>query len=294
MGPKQGGPTAFDNPPVPELPEVEATRLSFAHQIRGARVQAVRVGQALRWPLGIEPARLVGLRVGDVSRRGKYLWMPLLPADAQAPPPGGLLLHLGMSGALRFAEGLGMPGRHDHFELFTDRGQLRLTDPRRFGAVVWSAGLEVDPAARLLARLGVEPLSDAFTATALHQGLRGRRVSIKQALLAGDVVVGVGNIYCSEALFHAGIDPRTPAGRLSLPRCGKLALAVRDTLERALAAGGSTLRNFSNAEGMGGHFQEHARVYGRAGQPCTACGTVIRRMVQGQRASYFCMQCQRR
>jgi formamidopyrimidine-DNA glycosylase len=279
---------------VPELPEVEATSLSFAHHIRGARVQAVRLGQVLRWPLGIEPACLVGLRVGEVVRRGKYLWMPLLHADAQAPPPGGLLLHLGMSGALRFADSLGAPGRHDHFDLVTDRGLLRLTDPRRFGAVVWSAGLEVGAAAKLLAKLGVEPLTEAFTATALHQGLLGRRVSIKQALLAGDVVVGVGNIYCSEALFHAGIDPRTLAGRVSLPRCGRLVQAIRDTLERALAAGGSTLRNFSNAEGMGGQFQEHAHVYGRVGLPCTACGTVIRRVVQGLRASYFCAHCQRR
>lgn len=294
MGHKQGESMGFNNPPVPELPEVEATRLSFAHQIRGARVQAVRMGQVLRWPLGIEPTRLVGLRVGEVARRGKYLWMPLLHADAQAPPPGGLLLHLGMSGALRFADSLGAPGRHDHFDLVTDRGLLRLTDPRRFGAVVWSAGLEVDAAAKLLAKLGVEPLSDAFTATLLHQGLRGRRVSIKQALLAGDVVVGVGNIYCSEALFHAGIDPRTPAGRVSLPRCGRLVQAIRSTLELALAAGGSTLRNFSNAEGMGGLFQENARVYGRAGQLCSVCGTPIRRLVQGQRASYFCMHCQRR
>lgn len=294
MGRKCGASKGFDNPPVPELPEVEATRLSFAHQIRGARVQAVRVGQVLRWPLGIEPARLLGLQVGEVTRRGKYLWMPLLQADAGAPSPGGLLLHLGMSGALRFAASLGAPGRHDHFDLVTDRGLLRLTDPRRFGAVVWSAGLDVDAAAKLLAGLGVEPFSDAFTATVLHQGLRGRRVAIKQALLAGDVVVGVGNIYCSEALFQAGIDPRTPAGRVSLPRCAKLAEAIRDTLERALAAGGSTLRNFSNAEGMGGQFQEHAQVYGRAGLPCTACGTLIRRVVQGQRASYFCPRCQRR
>jgi formamidopyrimidine-DNA glycosylase len=294
MGRKCDVSKGFDNPPVPELPEVEATRLSFAHQIRGARVQAVRVGQVLRWPLGIEPARLLGLQVGEVIRRGKYLWMPLLHADAGALPPGGLLLHLGMSGALRFAASLGAPGRHDHFDLVTDRGLLRLTDPRRFGAVVWSAGLDVDAAAKLLAGLGVEPFSDAFTATALHQGLRGRRVAIKQALLAGDVVVGVGNIYCSEALFQAGIDPRTPAGRVSLPRCVKLAEAIRDTLERALAAGGSTLRNFSNAEGMGGQFQEHARVYGRAGLPCTACGNLIRRVVQGQRASYFCPRCQRR
>jgi len=289
--------TGFDNPPVPELPEVEATRLSFARQILGARVRAVRVGQVLRWPLGIEPARLLGLQVGEVTRRGKYLWMPLLHADARPPPSsasGGLLLHLGMSGALRFAASLDAPGRHDHFDLVTDRGMLRLTDPRRFGAVVWSAGPDVDPAGKLLANLGVEPFSAAFTAEALHQGLRGRRVSIKQALLAGNVVVGVGNIYCSEALFQAGIDPRMQAGRVSLPRCERLVAAIRDTLERALAAGGSTLRNFSNAEGMGGQFQEHARVYGREGLACTTCGTLIRRVVQGQRATYFCSHCQRR
>jgi formamidopyrimidine-DNA glycosylase len=298
MGHRRGGSRGFDNPPVPELPEVEATRLSFAHQILGARVRAVRMGQVLRWPLGIEPARLLGLQVGEVTRRGKYLWMPLLQADAPVPPPdsacGGLLLHLGMSGALRFAASLDAPGRHDHFDLVTDRGLLRLTDPRRFGAVVWSAGPDVDAAGKLLANLGVEPFSGAFTAEVLHQGLRGRRVSIKQALLAGNVVVGVGNIYCSEALFQAGIDPRMQAGRVSLPRCGRLVEAIRDTLERALAAGGSTLRNFSNAEGMGGQFQEHARVYGRAGLPCTVCSTLIRRVVQGQRATYFCPGCQRR
>jgi formamidopyrimidine-DNA glycosylase len=303
----------IDNPSVPELPEVEATRLSFASSIQGARVHAVRVGRVLRWPLGIDPARLVGLQVGEVTRRGKYLWMPLGhalaagragPAAAEPVPAwngsdagaaaGGLLMHLGMSGALRFAASLGEPGPHDHFDLDTSRGILRLTDPRRFGAVVWSAAPDQDMAGKLLAGLGVEPLSEAFTAEGLHQGLRGRRVSIKQALLAGDVVVGVGNIYCSEALFLAGIDPRTPAQRVSLPRCRRLAVAIRDTLAHALAVGGSTLRNFSNAEGMGGQFQEHARVYGREGQPCVVCATAVRRIVQGQRATYLCPVCQKR
>jgi formamidopyrimidine-DNA glycosylase len=286
---------AIDNARVPELPEVEATRLSFASQIRAAHVRAVRLGRALRWPLGIEPAQLVGLCVGEVLRRGKYLWLPLRPVpDDRGDGAGGLLLHLGMSGALRFATGLGPPGPHDHFDLETSHGMLRLTDPRRFGAVVWSAGPDRDLAGKLLAGLGVEPFSDSFTAEVLHQGLRGRRVSVKQALLAGDVVVGVGNIYCSEALFQAGIDPRTPAYRVSLPRCRRLAQAVRDTLTRALEAGGSTLRNFSNAEGMGGRFQEHARVYGREGLPCLVCTTPVRRIVQGQRATYLCPGCQRR
>lgn len=281
---------------MPELPEVEVTRLSLAERIDGGRVADVALGKPLRWPLGIEPRALVGRRLGAVSRRGKYLWFPLsLPlADAQATVPGGLLVHLGMSGSLRFDTVLPAPGPHDHFRLMTDRGELRLTDPRRFGAVVWSPSLETAPAAPLLASLGVEPLSDAFTAARLQAGLRGRRVSIKQALLAGDVVVGVGNIYCSEALFEAGIDPRTPAHRLGPARCVRLVTAIRLTLERALAAGGSTLRDFRNAHGVNGAFQQEAQVYDREGLPCRRCDGTVRRELQGQRATYFCPRCQRR
>jgi len=205
-----------------------------------------------------------------------------------------LLVHLGMSGSLRLDTGLPPPGPHDHFRLITDRGELRLTDPRRFGAVVWSAGQDVAPAVTLLGRLGVEPLSPAFNAQRLHAGLRGRRVSIKQALLAGDVVVGVGNIYCSEALFEAGIDPRTPAHRVGPVRCARLVDAIRQTLTRALAAGGSTLRDFRNAHGMNGAFQLEANVYDRAGEACQRCQGPIKRLVQAQRATYFCPACQRR
>lgn len=280
---------------MPELPEVEATRLSLAPHLPGARVQAVRIGRSLRWPLGVAPERLVGLRAGEVLRRGKYLWIPLLPLDAPAAADGpGLLLHLGMSGSLRFAAQVPAAGPHDHFDLVTDRGVLRLNDPRRFGAVVWAEAKGQGLVGRLLAGLGVEPLSAEFQARRLHDGLRGRRVAIKQALLAGDLVVGVGNIYCSEALFAAGIDPRSPAGRISLPRCERLVDAIRATLQRALALGGSTLRNFSNADGMGGLFQQQAQVYGRVGLPCRVCGTAVRRIVQGQRASYFCPRCQKR
>lgn len=273
---------------MPELPEVEVTRLSLSHRIEGARVQAARLGKPLRWPLGVDPAGLVGRVVGPLVRRGKYLWMPLGPGS------GGVLLHLGMSGSLRFEATLPPPGPHDHFELETDRGTLRLTDPRRFGAVVWSDGLDRAPAVTLLSRLGVEPLEPAFSASVLHEALRGRRVAIKQALLAGDVVVGVGNIYCSEALFEAGIDPETPAQQLGPERCARLVTAVRDVLNRALAAGGSTLRDFRDAHGMGGAFQAQAGVYDRAGLPCRRCTTPIRRIVQGQRATYFCPVCQRR
>lgn len=284
---------ALDNQAMPELPEVEVTRLSLCDRIEGGRVDAAALGKPLRWPLGVAPEHLAGARVGSVIRRGKYLWFPLL-RGGEVEPAEGLLMHLGMSGSLRFDAGLPPPGVHDHFRLITDRGELRLTDPRRFGAVVWSPGLSVAPASTLLARLGVEPLSSDFTADSLYAGLRGRRVAVKQALLAGDVVVGVGNIYCSEALFEAGIDPRTPAQRVGLARCQRLATAIRLTLERALAAGGSTLRDFRNAHGMNGAFQQEAQVYDRAGEPCRRCDGTIKRLVQGQRATYFCPSCQRR
>jgi formamidopyrimidine-DNA glycosylase len=271
---------------MPELPEVEVTRRSLAQRIRGARVTGVRMGKPLRWPLGCEPAALVERTVGEVSRRGKYLWFEM--------GGGGLLVHLGMSGSLAFEPLPGLAGPHDHFDLATTRGTLRLTDPRRFGAVVWSAGLDCAPAARLLAVLGVEPFDAAFDGAFLHRALRGRRVSIKQALLAGDVVVGAGNIYACEALFEAGIDPRTPAGRIAAARCGRLADAIRRTLSRAVELGGSTLRDFRDAHGMAGAFQNEAQVYGRAGQPCRRCGRTVRRIVQGQRATYFCSGCQHR
>ncbi|MCW7537486.1 bifunctional DNA-formamidopyrimidine glycosylase/DNA-(apurinic or apyrimidinic site) lyase [Aquabacterium sp. A7-Y] len=271
---------------MPELPEVEVTRQSFADRIRGAQVEAVRIGKPLRWPLGCDPAELTGQRVGEVTRRGKYLWLAL--------ERGGLLLHLGMSGSLSFAIEAGPAGPHDHFDLQTSHGLLRLHDPRRFGAVVWSSSLQHDPALKLLSSLGVEPFDPGFTAAHLHASLRGRRVSIKQALLAGDVVVGVGNIYASEALFSAGIDPRTPAGRVGPARCQRLVDAVRATLTRALEAGGSTLRDFRDAQGHNGAFQLEARVYDRAGQACRVCGSVIRRIQQGQRSTFFCPTCQKR
>lgn len=276
---------------MPELPEVEVTRLSLVDRIDGAQIVALQLGKPLRWPLGVAPERVAGLRIGRLVRRGKYLWMPLFQSAEAA---GGLLWHLGMSGSLRFGADLPPREAHDHVELLTDRGTLRLTDPRRFGALVWSPTLDANPAAALLARLGVEPLEAGFTPAVLHAGFAGRRVAVKQALLAGDVVVGVGNIYCSEALFHAGIDPRLPAQRLSRPRCERLASAIQQVLRRAVAVGGSTLRNFHDAHGAGGAFQDETQVYDRAGLPCRRCATPIRRLVQGQRATYFCPSCQRR
>jgi formamidopyrimidine-DNA glycosylase len=277
---------------MPELPEVEVTRRSFAPRIAGARVLGVRLGAPLRWPLGCDPQGLAGFTVGEAQRRGKYIWLPLL-AEGGAPG-GGLLLHLGMSGSLAFGEAAATPAKHDHFDLVTDRGTLRLTDPRRFGAVVWAPALDADPAAKLLAGLGHEPFDAGLTPQVLHAGLQRRRAPVKAALLAGDIVVGAGNIYACEALFGAGIDPRLPADRVSRPRAERLLGALRQTLGQALALGGSTLRDFRDAHGMSGAFQSAARVYGREGQPCLHCGAPIRRIVQGQRSTFFCPRCQRR
>jgi formamidopyrimidine-DNA glycosylase len=270
---------------MPELPEVEVTRRSFAERIRGARILSVRLGLPLRWPLGIGADQLAGRTVLGVGRRGKYL---LLQLDR-----GLLLLHLGMSGSLAFKPAHPAPGRHDHFDLATDQGVLRLHDPRRFGAVVWAEHLDAAPAQKLLGRLGVEPLTDDFDPAAFHAGLKRRATAIKQVLLAGDLVVGVGNIYACEALFLAGIRPATRANRLSRPRADRLHAAIRQVLGRALEQGGSTLRNFSNAAGETGHFQTQTAVYGRAGQPCRHCGTPVRQIRQGQRSTFFCPVCQR-
>ncbi|WP_077036553.1 bifunctional DNA-formamidopyrimidine glycosylase/DNA-(apurinic or apyrimidinic site) lyase [Pelomonas sp. KK5] len=276
---------------MPELPEVEVTRRSFAEAIEGATVMQARLGKPLRWPLGREPQSLVGARVGAAQRRGKYLWLPLSLAGQGG---GGLLLHLGMSGSLAFTAHIPEPGVHDHFDLLTDRGLLRLHDPRRFGAVVWSDSLHVEPAVKLLAGLGMEPFDPRFDGAHLHAGLRGRSVAVKLALLAGDIVVGAGNIYACEALFLAGIDPRLPARKLSRPRAERLANAVRGVLARALEAGGTTLRDFRDAHGVAGSFQMQAQVYGREGEPCFTCGTPIRRIAQGQRSTFFCPSCQKK
>jgi formamidopyrimidine-DNA glycosylase len=270
---------------MPELPEVEVTRRGIADRIAGARIDAVRMGKPLRWALAVEPGALVGRTVRTVRRRGKYL---LVDLDA-----GLLLMHLGMSGSLRFDATLPPPAAHDHFDLVTSRGTLRLNDPRRFGAVVFVEGEASPLAIKLLGGLGMEPLGDAFDLDAFHRGLRRRKAPIKQVLLAGDVVVGVGNIYASEALFLAGIRPTLSAARISRPRAARLHAAVRDILARAVERGGSTLRDFSNIDGQSGYFQLEATVYGRAGEPCRVCATPIRQVRQGQRSTYFCPNCQK-
>ncbi len=270
---------------MPELPEVEVTRRSFADKIRGARILLAIPGKPLRWPLGVAPEMLVGRTVREVGRRGKYL---LLWLDE-----GLLLMHLGMSGSLSFSSVLPASGPHDHFDLVTTSGTLRLRDPRRFGAVVWSQSELTDPARKLLSRLGVEPLGDDFDAARFCAGLKGRKAPIKQVLLSGDLVVGVGNIYASEVLFLSGIRPTVRANTLSRVRSDRLHAAIRLVLARAVERGGTTLRDFSNALGESGHFQLEASVYGLAEQPCSRCGTPIRKIVQGQRSTFFCSVCQK-
>lgn len=271
--------------PMPELPEVEVTRLSFAHRISGGQILAVRLGKPLRWPLGEDAAILSGLRVIAVRRRGKYLLLDL--SDGWL-----LMLHLGMSGSLVFAPNVPPPGPHDHFDLVTTRGTLRLHDPRRFGAAVLARGEASEAAVKLLGRLGMEPLGEEFGLVEFRAGLKRRHSPIKQVLLAGDVVVGVGNIYASEALFKAGIRPTTSASRISPARVERLRQAIRDVLAFAVASGGSTLRDFSSADGSAGHFQLEAMVYGRCGEPCRHCGAPIRLLRQGQRSTFFCSICQ--
>jgi formamidopyrimidine-DNA glycosylase len=270
---------------MPELPEVEVTRLSFADRIAGAEVRAVHLGKPLRWPLGCDPDQLAGQRVLQVRRRGKYLLLDL--------SAGLLLVHLGMSGSVAFGGRLPPPGVHDHFDLLTTRGTLRLNDPRRFGAVVFAASEADSVAQKLLGHLGVEPLGEGFALADFQWAMAQRKAPIKQVLLAGEVVVGVGNIYASEALFLAGIRPTTAANKVSKPRLAKLHTAIRDVLTRAVQKGGSTLRDFSNAKGESGYFQLEAMVYGREGESCRVCGGAIRGIRQGQRSTFFCPTCQK-
>ncbi len=271
---------------MPELPEVETTRRGIAPHLVGQQVVHVAVREArLRWPVpGALARELPGQTLHAVERRGKYL---LLRADT-----GTVILHLGMSGSLRLVLSGTPAGKHEHVDISLGNGQcLRLTDPRRFGSLHWT---RADPLRHpLLADLGPEPLSKEFTGTCLHARAQGRKLSVKQFLMDSHTVVGVGNIYASEALFLAGIDPRRAAGRIAAPRYERLVQAIKTVLAASIKQGGTTLRDFSGGDGKPGYFKQHLRVYGREGEPCTSCGQSIRLIRQGQRASYLCTQCQR-
>ena len=269
---------------MPELPEVEVVRRGIAPALKGRRISAVAVREPrLRWPVPAAVARLAGRTVRGVARRGKYLLVDC--------GDGHLIIHLGMSGSLRVLAPGTPPGRHDHVDFVLGDRMLRLRDPRRFGAVLWTR--DAPEAHPLLRHLGVEPLSRAFDARRLYALSRGRRVSIKQFLMDGRRIVGIGNIYASESLHRAGIRPATPASRLTPARCAALARAIKQTLVAAIRAGGSSLRDHVGAHGELGCFQLRYRVYDRAGRACPRCGARVRRIVQGQRATYYCPGCQR-
>lgn len=269
---------------MPELPEVETTCRGIAPTLTGATVQGVIVRQPqLRWPVPPQlAANLAGRCVRSVSRRAKYL---LLDFDH-----GTLIMHLGMSGSLRFVAPSLAPEKHDHVDIVLADTVLRYRDPRRFGAILWQQGPAL--AHPLLAELGPEPLGDDFGGEALYAAIRRRSSAIKQVIMDNHVVVGVGNIYANESLFHAGIHPARAANALTLPECRRLAGEIKAVLARAIVAGGSTLRDFVDAVGKPGYFQQNYMVYGRRDLPCHACGSLIRELRQGQRSSCFCPHCQ--
>lgn len=276
---------------MPELPEVEITRRGITPHVLNHAITGVIVRERrMRWPVprGLERA-LTGSTVCGVSRRGKYLLLQCVHHSRDKS--GWLILHLGMSGSLRILP-RGTPAKkHDHFDLEFGEKLLRLHDPRRFGAVLWESGdISAHP---LIASLGVEPLEAQFTAALLHGALHGRSAAIKLALMDHKLVVGVGNIYANESLFHARINPATRAGRVSLARCERLVGTVRETLEKALKAGGSSLRDFVHSDGSSGYFQQAYFVYGRDGQPCRICGTPVRVKRIGQRSTFYCPACQK-
>ncbi|WP_017938516.1 bifunctional DNA-formamidopyrimidine glycosylase/DNA-(apurinic or apyrimidinic site) lyase [Zestomonas thermotolerans] len=270
---------------MPELPEVETTRRGIEPYLKGQRVSRVLVRERrLRWPIPEDlDVRLSGQRIQAVERRAKYL---LIRAES-----GTLIGHLGMSGSLRLVE-CGLPaGRHEHVDIELESGlALRYTDPRRFGALLWSQ----DPLHHeLLARLGPEPLGEEFDGERLYQLSRGKQLAVKPFIMDNAVVVGVGNIYATEALFAAGIDPRRPAGSIARARYLRLGEAIKRILAQAIECGGTTLRDFVGGDGKPGYFQQELFVYGRAGEFCKSCGSTLRETRLGQRASVYCPRCQR-
>ncbi|MEL7309993.1 MAG: bifunctional DNA-formamidopyrimidine glycosylase/DNA-(apurinic or apyrimidinic site) lyase [Pseudomonadota bacterium] len=270
---------------MPELPEVETTRRGVSPHLVGQTITELRVfDHRLRWPVPCSLAdELAGQPLLNIRRRAKYLLLDV--------PDGSVIVHLGMSGRLQVVDSDHPRKKHDHVDWCFDHGlTLRLHDPRRFGCVLWSPSPDQH---HLIAHLGPEPLSDNFDAAYLYSAARGRRVAIKNFIMDAKVVVGVGNIYASEALFLAGIHPLKPAHKLTRPGSERLTAAIKQVLTAAIAAGGTTLRDFFGGDGSPGYFSQSLNVYGRRGEPCVTCGKPISHRVIGQRASFYCTVCQK-
>ena len=270
---------------MPELPEVETTCRGIAPHTEGRKVGAVLVRQAqLRWPVPDSIQEMVGQTVERVTRRAKYVLLEMASGTA--------MIHLGMSGSLRVVDDDLIPEKHDHVDIILDSGKaLRLHDPRRFGAVLWTEG-DVE-AHKLISHLGPEPLTEAFHDDYLYENAKNRSVSVKQFIMDAQVVVGVGNIYASESLFMAGISPKRAANKVSRQRYRVLTECIIRVLSQAIEQGGTTLRDFVQAEGKPGYFKQSLNVYGRTDESCNQCGASIAQIKQGQRSTFYCRKCQR-
>lgn len=270
---------------MPELPEVETSRRGIEPHLLNQTITEVLIrNPKLRWPIPKTlKKKLEGKTIQAINRRGKYI---LIKFDK-----GNLILHLGMSGSLRITDPETAFRKHDHFALtISNNKQLRLHDPRRFGAALWQTG---DPLKhKLLAKLGPEPLSEAFNTDYLYKTCRNRKASIKQHIMNSQIVVGVGNIYASEALFLAGIHPKRAAGRISKKRIEKLVASIKQILNASIKQGGTTLRDFLREDGQPGYFKQQLNVYGKKGEPCPECENLIKQITQGQRSTYYCPYCQ--
>ncbi|AFJ48936.1 bifunctional DNA-formamidopyrimidine glycosylase/DNA-(apurinic or apyrimidinic site) lyase [Shimwellia blattae] len=268
---------------MPELPEVETSRRGIEPYLVGQTILHIEIRNGrLRWPVSEALYALSDKPILSVQRRAKYLLLEL--------PEGWIIIHLGMSGSVRILPDAPAAGKHDHVDLVLSNGTvLRYTDPRRFGAWLWARSLENHP---VLAHLGPEPLSEDFTGAYLHASGARKKIAVKPWLMDNKLVVGVGNIYASESLFAAGIHPDRAAQSLSVAECERLAQEIKTVLQRSIAQGGTTLKDFLQSDGKPGYFAQELQVYGREGEPCRVCGTAISATKHGQRRTFYCRHCQ--